>query len=123
MKVIDYINTGSGKGFHKDMTNFALIKFGPNPDKSDKDTYSWKPTADNYANELLDKFVGLIPNYKGHNSSRIFLQALLAKELGLYLLTGNKNEGLLNKVKDSDTMYWGHGCKGSLRTLALPPHQ
>ncbi len=116
------LNTGSYKGFHATMLAFALAKFGSNPSKVHKDTSSWAPTADDYANILLDFFVGVTTAAYGSINCRLFLRALLARELGMYLLTGVKTEGLYESVRALDRMYWSAQCPGSLNTLALPQH-
>lgn len=118
MNVIKFLNTGSGNGFHRIMVEACLIKFGEHPKKKDKT--SWSPTADDYANKLLDKFVGIIINFNGSNSIRIFLRAVVANELGTYLLTGNKTPGLFDKVNELDRSYYNEGYPGSLRTKCLP---
>lgn len=111
------LNSGSGGAFHNSMKSFALMKFGPNPNKTDKT--SWAPTADRYANQLLDKFVGVTTAHYGNVAMRIFLKAVLANELGNYLLTGNVTEGLLSKFEYLDKYYWTKGAGYSEQTPKL----
>lgn len=116
MKLFEFINTGSGKGFHESMKQACLIKFGENPIKQHG---SWSPTADKYANRLLDKFVGSTSRGYGVSMEiRLFLQTLLAMELGNYLMTGKKDEELVKSIESSDKYFWakGHGYNYLLLT-------
>jgi hypothetical protein len=107
MNIHTFINQGSGKGFHAVMANACLIKFGENPIKQHG---SWSPTADPYANLLLDKFVGVTGRMYGCSVElRLFLRTLLAMELGNYLLTGVKNEKLTERILDNDMYFWAKG--------------
>lgn len=118
---INDLNTGSGGKFYKQMLSFSLIKFGENPCKHPKFPESWKPTSDEYANNLLEFFIGITTERYGSKALRIFLRVILANELGQYLLTGNKTNNLYYKVKELDKMYHLSGI-GSLHTKALPEH-
>lgn len=108
MNLYEFINTGSGKGFHESMKQACLIKFGENPNKIG--VQSWEPTADNYANKLLDKFVGVTTNHYGVSKElRLFLRTLIAVELGNYLMTGNKNEELVKSIEENDMYFYPKG--------------
>ena len=119
MTYIEFINSGSGRGFHQSMLAACLIKFGENPTRS-KSRGTLSLTADPYANELLDFFTGVIvSNLGGPLSVRIFLRTLIARELGNYLLTGVKDINLIKSIKDADLYFY---AKGSGRNLiALNP--
>lgn len=107
MNTSQYLNTGSGRGFHKDMLAWGLIKFGNNINKTARDTSSWNSTNDQYFNDLLDRFIGVSVGV--HLEQRLVLRALLARELGMYILTGNKTDGLLTTVRKLDSAWWSNG--------------
>ncbi len=118
MTYIQFINSGSGRGFHQSMLAACLIKFGENPNK-DKLKRRASSTADPYANKLLGFFEGVTNSSSGHFSIRIFLRTLIARELGNYLLTGEKDENLVYLIKAADLYFH---CKGYGRNLiALNP--
>ena len=114
---LSYFNTWSGKGFHKDMQTYALIKFGANENKWKWD--GWKITTDDYANQLLDCFAGVTTSYYGSVNLRIFLRVIIAIELGNYLLFDKKEEGLLERYKLLDKYFWSKGAGYSEQTLKL----
>lgn len=107
MDVSKYLNTGSGLGFHKDMMAYGIIKFGANPNKSFTDKSSRRPTSDDYFNSIIDCFIGI--SVGCHLEQRLILRAILARELGTYLLTGNKTDGLLATVRKLDYAWWSNG--------------
>lgn len=108
MNFIQFINSGSGRGFHAAMLSACLLKFGENPIK--KDSTSWAPTADAYANRLLDKFVGVTASTYGPSiAARLFLRTLFAIELGNYFLTNIKNEELTKSIEQNDMYYYSKG--------------
>ena len=111
MNTIKYITSGSQSGFHANMMIACLIKFGENPNKETSKKMVWNPTADSYANVLLNKFVGGIGP---RNAPRVFLRSLLANELGNYYLTGKKTEGLVESINKLDRAYW---CAGQASKL------
>lgn len=102
MNTIKFLNTGSKSGFHAAMTTAVIAKFGEQPNR---DRSSWSPSKDEYANKLLDVFVGVSCG----GNVRLFLRAVIARELGNYLLTGKKTEGLYEKYRVIDKMYWQFG--------------
>jgi len=107
MNISRYLNTGSGHGFHKDMINYGIIKFGTNPNKPYTDKSSYNSTNDQYFNTLIDMFVGV--SVGKHIEQRLVLRALLAKELGMYVLTGNKTDRLVETVRKLDSAWWSNG--------------
>lgn len=111
-----WINEGSNGSFYKSMLNWATIKFG--------DNISSKPhryiTKDGYANKLLSYFIGV--SYVFKHNERLFLRTILARELSMYLLTGKKEEGLLEKIAKADKDYWAEGYGTSIWTKSLPSH-
>jgi hypothetical protein len=111
MTYIEFINSGLGRGFHQSMLNACLIKFGEYPGQ----LYL---TADPYANELLDFFTGILISKFGPFPIRIFLRTLIARELGNYLLTGEKDINLVKSIKDADLYFYVEGYR---RNLALNP--
>jgi hypothetical protein len=118
MTYIQFINSGSGRGFHQSMLNACLIKFGENPTKS-KSYRRLSPTADLYDNKLLHFFASSAKNCYGHLSIRIFLRTLIARELGNYLLTGEKDINLVESIKDADLYFYAKGYGRNL--IALNP--
>lgn len=110
MELFKFINAGSGRGFHESMKQACLIKFGENPLKDKKGLSSWAPTADSYANRLLDKFVGVTTSGYGVSKEiRLFMRTLIAVELGNYLMTGKNNEALVKSIEENDKYFWAEG--------------
>ena len=118
MTYVQFINSGSGRGFHQSMLSACLIKFGENPTKN-KSRGTLSLTADPYANELLNFFTGVTTSNYGPLPIRIFLRTLLARELGNYLLTGEKDINLVESIKDADLYFYAKGYGRNL--IALNP--
>jgi hypothetical protein len=97
-------DTGS-LGFHCIMRTEAILKHGLH-DNPGVLGHSWNPTNDLYANLLLRAFNG-VPYTSEHSSIALFLRTLVAIELLNYLLTGEVEEELYNRVREME-MYFHH---------------
>jgi len=112
---------GWNSKLHKGLKEWAIIKFGVNPNKRPNDHTSWEPTTDKLANRLLDRLVGASYYNTAIESIRVFNRALWIQELVKYLSTNECNMNLIDKLAKEDK-YWhcnGMHYQGDTKRLLL----